>query len=150
MIGSKVPTFPHLTKTSYFARMNYQVQRGLRELLSRSSISKQQWDTILDFFDHHCAFCGKAHTGNKRTGIVPDHLIPASKYGELCLGNVAPACHDCNDQRGDRPWHAFLSRFPAPQRKKQIALIRRRDTVQTYPYEPISDPSQWLAPEMSF
>jgi len=32
MIGSKVPTFPHLTKTSHFTRMNYQVQRWVTRI----------------------------------------------------------------------------------------------------------------------
>ena len=134
---------PKLSKTRYFSRMNYQVQRGLREILNERFISIQEWRVILEFFDSRCAFCGTKHTGNNRTGIVPDHLIPASQFGELCIGNTVPACQDCNDKRGDRNWLTFLNTFPINHRRKHIGRIK--EYLKKFPYKPINSPSQALS-----
>lgn len=133
---------PKLTKTSMFTRMNYQVERGMNELLSTRNFTKDDWSTVLEFFDFKCCFCGNGDTGNKRTGIIPDHLIPASEYGELCLGNVVPSCHSCNDRRGDSPWRDFLNRnFPAeaPRRARKLEAY-----LSKYPYSPVKAPSDVL------
>ena len=132
-----------LTKTRYFSRMNYQVQRGLREILNERFISTEEWNLILDFFNHRCAFCGAEHTGNNRTGIVPDHLIPASKYGELCLGNTVPVCQDCNDRRGDKEWRPFIESSIVGNHKKLMARMEKY--LRMYPYTPIGSPAQALS-----
>jgi hypothetical protein len=134
---------PKLSRTRYFSRMNYQVQRGLREILNERFISIEEWRIILDFFDRRCAFCGREHTGNNRTGIVPDHLIPASKFGELCIGNTVPACQDCNDKRGDNDWLQFLRSFPKKHSRKPE--VRIREYLKKFPYEPIDNPAQALS-----
>ncbi len=135
---------PKLTKTRYFSRMNYQVQRGLREILNERFVSTEEWRLILDFFRDRCAFCGKEHTGSNRTGIIPDHLIPASQYGELCLGNTVPSCQDCNDSRGDKDWRSFIR--SSPQGNARALLSRIEKHLKAYPYELITRPEQALAP----
>jgi hypothetical protein len=97
----------------------------------------------LEFFHDRCAFCGIEDTGNKRTGIIPDHLIAASKYGELCLGNVVPACHTCNDRRGDKPWAEFLNGLHLENRKQNVRRITTY--MQKYPYRIIDDPKEVLS-----
>ena len=136
-------TLPKLTKTSMFSRMNYQVERGMNELLSQRSLSKDQWETILNFFNNRRAFCGAEHTGNKRTGIIPDHLVPASQFGEMCIGNIVPACHTCNDTRGDKSWAEYLEKYPSNQRKLFSDQIRKY--LKRYPYTPTKVPSDVLS-----
>jgi len=134
-----------MAATKHFPRMNYLVKRGLRELLTRSFITPKEWSIILEFFNNRCAFCGIEHSGNNRTGLVPDHLIPAVKYGELCLGNAVPSCQDCNDKRGDRDWREYLNETNLSNKSKcmrQIDEYRRR-----YPYRPIKSPAQVLTVE---
>jgi acetone carboxylase gamma subunit len=44
--------------TKHFSRMNYNVLRGMRELLSHRSLSDLEWVEIRAFFGNTCAFCG--------------------------------------------------------------------------------------------
>ena len=94
--------------TKHFSRMNYHVKRGMRELLSHRTLSSSDWTEVRELFANECAFCGCEDTGNPRTGIVPDHLIPAVEHGESCLGNIVPSCQDCNDHRGKKEWRSYL------------------------------------------
>ena len=128
-----------------FSRMNYQVQRGLRELLSERYITLSEWDRVLAIFGQRCAFCGIEHSGNNRTGLVRDHLIPAVDFGELCLGNTVPACQDCNDRRGRRPWRDYLSNVFGRAANERIERIERY--LDSYPYSPVSNPSHAFANE---
>jgi hypothetical protein len=125
--------------------MNYNVQRGLRELLNERYITTEEWKKVLAYFDNRCAFCSTKHTANNRTGLVPDHLIAAAQFGTLTLGNTVPACQDCNDHRGDAPWESYLEkRFPkeAPRR-----ISRIKEYLVLHPYTPVSDPALILTPQ---
>ena len=125
--------------------MNYNVQRGLRELLNDRYISTTEWKEVLAHFDNRCAFCGVKHTGNNRTGLVPDHLIAAAQFGTLSLGNTIPACQDCNDHRGDAPWEIYLrERFPK-EAKERIGRIKEH--LLLHPYTPVNDPALILDPK---
>ena len=125
--------------------MNYNVQRGLRELLNDRYITTAEWKKVLDYFDNRCAFCSIKHTGNNRTGLVPDHLIAAAQFGSLTPGNTVPACQDCNDQRGDAPWESYLrERFP---KEAQRRIGRIKEYLTLHPYTPVSDPALILTPQ---
>lgn len=41
-------------------------------------------------FNNQCAFCG---SGDR---LIIEHFIPRSKGGPHAIGNILPACHDCN------------------------------------------------------
>ncbi len=99
--------------TSHFSRMNYTVQRGLREIVAPSHrLTAPEWQTILRAFTNRCAFCGERKTAANR-GLVPDHLLAARHHGELVPGNAVPACQRCNDSRGQQDWRQYLQlRFP--------------------------------------
>lgn len=100
--------------TKHFTRMQYNVSRGMREIIApRQTMSKADWKRVLEDFNEICVFCGSEGTTGNR-GIVPDHLIPATQFGELVLGNTVPACQTCNDSRGEKDWRLFLNtRFPS-------------------------------------
>src|ERR1700752_1895750 len=94
--------------TRHFDRMQYNVARGLREIVApRQTMHKAQWEQIKEEFGGRCVFCGEEGTKENR-GIVPDHLVPVTRFGELVLGNVVPACQACNDSRGEKDWRPFL------------------------------------------
>jgi hypothetical protein len=119
--------------TSHFSRMLYNFERGLREIVSpRQTLSKRVWATVVEEFGGVCVYCGQAGTEANR-GIVPDHVVPVTAFGELVLGNVVPACQRCNDSRGDGDWREFLkSRFPLDvegQVKKVEAHLERHSYV---------------------
>lgn len=131
--------------TKHFSRMNYNVRRGMRELLSHRHLSDKEWIEIRDFFGNRCAFCGSEDSGNPRTGIVPDHLIATANHGEFCLGNVVPSCQYCNDHRGKKEWRQYmLSRFgnEAESRIGKIATY-----LSNYEYSVSDDPHEHLSNE---
>jgi hypothetical protein len=130
--------------TRHFSRMNYNVQRGLRELLSERYITTSEWKRVLAYFNNRCAFCGTKHTGNNRTGLVPDHLIAAVQFGTLTLGNTVPACQDCNDHRGDAPWESYLRERFAKEAQRRINRIK--EYLSLHPYTPVSDAALILTP----
>jgi hypothetical protein len=120
--------------TKHFGRMQYNVARGLREIVApRQTMSKVQWTRVLEEFGGLCVFCGSPGTRENR-GIVPDHLVPVTKYGELVPGNTVPACQTCNDSRGEKDWRPFLrSSFPGDA-EGQISNVEAH--VALHGYEP--------------
>ena len=134
-----------MTGTRHFSRMNYHVQRGMRELLSPRALTDFEWNHIRDFFDNQCAFCGREDTGNPRTGIVPDHLIPAVKHGEYCIGNIVPSCQDCNDHRGKKDWRSYLL---AEFNNDAEARVKRIEAyLEKHPYQIAEDPYEFVTYE---
>lgn len=116
--------------------MDYHVSRGLREIVApRQTMSKASWQGILDRFDQRCAFCGENKTSENR-GIIPDHLVPVTAFGELAPGNAVPACQRCNDSRGDGDWREFLAQNYPEHAKHRIQTIEAYLTDN--PYVPAS------------
>lgn len=99
--------------TKHFPRLQYNVSRGLREIVApRQTMQPKEWERIKAEFGNVCVYCESASSQENR-GIVPDHLVPVTQFGELVAGNTVPACQTCNDSRGDRDWREFLrDRFP--------------------------------------
>jgi len=122
--------------TKHFGRMPYHVARGLREIVApRQTMSKAQWQTVLEELGGLCIFCGQAGTAENR-GIVADHLVPVTRFGELVIGNTVPACQSCNDSRGDKEWRPFLrSLFPGDA---EVQIRRVEDYVTKFNYHPVS------------
>ena len=124
--------------------MQYNVSRGLREIVApRQTMPTAQWQRVKDEFGGLCVFCGSGTTKENR-GIVPDHLIPVTRFGELVIGNTVPACQTCNDSRGDGDWRPFVrAKFPNDP-EAQIARIE--EYLKRHPYHPPS-PESALSPE---
>ncbi|MDD9883037.1 MAG: HNH endonuclease signature motif containing protein [Gammaproteobacteria bacterium] len=72
--------------------------------LGNESFSNNDWQKVVRFFGGKCAYCG----GAKK--LERDHAIPINKrhLGEHRIGNVVPACRDCNAGKGDRDYREFL------------------------------------------
>lgn len=122
--------------TKHFGRMQYNVARGLREIVApRQTMPNAQWRRVLEEFGGICIFCGSPGTAENR-GIVPDHLIPVTQFGELVLGNTVPACQTCNDSRGEKDWRPFLrSRYPG-NAETQIAAVEAH--IARHGYHPVT------------
>jgi len=130
--------------TRHFPRMNYNVRRGLREIVASSHLmTKSEWADTLREFEHLCAFCGSPSTASNR-GLVADHLIPVTDFGELVAGNTVPACQTCNDSRGNKNWRTFLQSRFGDQAPSRIAKIEAH--IREYNYTPCS-PESSLTPE---
>lgn len=58
-----------------------------------ADLTKDQWHTILDWFGHECAYCG-------RTGrLTQEHVLALAQGGQHTLRNVVPACLSCNSRK---------------------------------------------------
>jgi len=120
--------------TKHFTRMQYHVARGLREIVApRQVMPKAQWERIKEEFDNRCVFCGQQGSKENR-GIVPDHLIPVTQFGELVVGNTVPSCQTCNDSRGEKDWRPFLRERFAGDPDAQI--MRVETYLARHPYHP--------------
>jgi hypothetical protein len=124
---------PGKVGTNHFSRLDYNVRRGLREIVSPSHrLSAETWREISAEFNECCAYCGEAPSAQNR-GIVPDHVVPVTAHGELVLGNVIPSCQACNDSRGNTDWREFITiRHPANAEARKNAI---EQYLARHPYE---------------
>ncbi len=120
--------------TSHFSRMQYHFNRGIREIVApQQKLSDQAWNLLLQEFNNSCVYCGQVESKENR-GIVADHLVSVTAFGELVLGNSLPACQKCNDSRGKSDWREFLkNRYPGDV-SAQISKIENH--MAKYPYSP--------------
>ena len=52
---------------------------------------RRLWLTLLEKYQHRCAYCGAANVK-----LTMDHITPLSKGGQTILENIVPACLSCN------------------------------------------------------
>jgi hypothetical protein len=109
--------------TQHFHRIGYHVRRGLREIIaSRQKMAEAEWAAMMAAFQSKCVYCDQTATLENR-GIVPDHLVTAHEFGELVMGNVLPACQNCNDTRRSDDWRTFVEKTFPGEIKMQIRRI---------------------------
>jgi CRISPR/Cas system Type II protein with McrA/HNH and RuvC-like nuclease domain len=80
----------------------------LREIIDPSP-NKEDVQTIWEFFNSECVYCGKKlHKGQKEGHI--DHLVSASCGGANQISNRVLSCATCNEkEKLDKPWEGFLT-----------------------------------------
>jgi len=119
--------------------MTYHVSRGLREIVApRQTMPTKQWEALRAEFNNKCAYCEQIATKENR-GIVPDHLTPVTRYGELVAGNTVPSCQTCNDSRGEKEWRPFIREKYPEHAETRIAKIE--EYMHRHPYHPASPES---------
>lgn len=57
-------------------------------------------------FDHHCAYCGAAGD------LHIEHVVPISKGGPHAIGNIIPACKDCNFSKTNQDAESWYRQQP--------------------------------------
>lgn len=73
----------------------WQKRRAWKLNAPKSDLTDEQWEEVLDAYDHSCAYCSSTED------ITQDHLIPLSRGGSHTITNVIPACRSCNARKGD-------------------------------------------------
>ena len=58
-------------------------------------------------FGHHCAYCGA--TGD----LHIEHVVPISKGGPHAIGNIIPACKDCNFSKTNHDAESWYRQQPS-------------------------------------
>lgn len=86
-------------------RANAAVMRERRRRRAAlGTLTASQWMAQLDAFDGRCAYCGAC-------AAEMDHVLPVSRGGEHDVGNVVPACYECNRRKGAQTpgeWRRFV------------------------------------------
>jgi 5-methylcytosine-specific restriction endonuclease McrA len=59
-------------------------------------LTKQEWQMILEKYDHKCLRCGSTDR------IEADHVIPISRGGKNIASNIQPLCRLCNASKHNR------------------------------------------------
>jgi hypothetical protein len=57
--------------------------------------TKKEFQEMVDFFKGECVKCG-----DKKSGIVRDHIIPIYQGGSDSIDNLQPLCQNCNVSKG--------------------------------------------------
>ena len=89
---------------------------------------KKEWAEINEYFGGACCYCGK-----KVDKPDVEHIIGFNK-GDLgfdCLGNVAPACKRCNNDKPDNgisAWEIHLKKVCGTE----DSFKRRREKILSY------------------
>lgn len=76
-----------------------------RKYLKRTQgtgITLQQWNELLEIYNHRCVYCGIHEIVLNVLGqkLTIDHVIPLSRGGEHSIENIVPACGECNSKKG--------------------------------------------------
>ena len=135
----KLPKVPQRTTTSFSFAM---IERTLKECFADRQFSPEEEVTkVLEFFfgagQPECVFCGREV---KRW----DHLLPISKGGDTVLGNMVPACAQCDDSKQGKPfedWMISNAKYsPKSRGVKDIAkrIERIKAYIQHFGYVPRS------------
>lgn len=97
-----LPRVPQRTTPGFAFSM---VERALQECLATRKFGQEEIKKVLKFFranEPECVFCGSSHVERW------DHLMPVSKGGETVLGNMVPACAQCDDAMRELPFDEWM------------------------------------------
>lgn len=102
-------------KPDYYRKLKLvrQHRRRARQLALPNTLTIQQWNTCLEYFEYKCAVCGRSETNKLK--LAADHWIALSDVRENNPGTVAaniiPLCHGesgCNNSKLNRDVEEWL------------------------------------------
>lgn len=102
--------------------------------LGQESFTELAWLDVKRWFGHRCCYCSSTRQ------LVMDHAIPISiaALGEHKLGNLVPACHDCNAAKGKQRYDEYLlSQRDRPDVAARIRTIQEH--MAHHSYVPLAD-----------
>lgn len=97
-------------KRLYQHRRN-NLKRGLM-----STLTAEQWEECLIYFDHSCAYCG-----DKEVVLHQEHVLPVLEGGPYTRQNIIPACPSCNSSKGAKSpesWYESRDFYDQKRHKK--------------------------------
>lgn len=98
---------------------------------ARGSYTYDEWQNVLEEFNHECAYCGA--TGS----LTVDHIIPLSCGGLNEIQNLVPACESCNKSKGAKsfdewyPSRQFYDQARAGRIAARLALAQLKQRQST-------------------
>jgi 5-methylcytosine-specific restriction endonuclease McrA len=97
-----------VTDPDYVAYMRQKSKRRKAQMRDSVAIQVKGREIRARFaeFGHHCAYCGA--DGD----LHIEHVVPISKGGGHAIGNIIPACKDCNFSKRDSEVEAWYGSQP--------------------------------------
>ena len=77
-------------------RLNQQTRTIRRRKKIEGTVYVRDWRRTLRRFNHACAYCGR-----KNIQLTVEHVVPISRGGMNTIGNVVPACSNCNNTKNN-------------------------------------------------
>jgi len=92
----------NLTHIRMYSRVARQKRRAAIRKNGNNTLTFEQ---VLKLFDGHpyCEYCNRTDVK-----LTIDHIVPISKGGQNCLGNVTIACETCNFSKGSKLLEEWL------------------------------------------
>jgi len=103
------------------SRKLYISRRRTRKANMSATLTILEWEHILDYYNHCCAYCGRSEQIAGK--LTQDHVYPVSRGGGYTVINIVPACRVCNSQKNARtPEEAGMSltRMPLVQTNMEL------------------------------
>lgn len=98
-------------------RKKWHKRRALKRSLN-STLTVTEWKACKEYFDFRCAYCGR------RRILTQEHYIPLSLGGDYSMGNIIPACRNCNSQKHDLVYDKWYPKqaFYSAERACRVAM----------------------------
>jgi 5-methylcytosine-specific restriction endonuclease McrA len=105
--------------------------RNILSNLGEESFNENDWEETKKYFNNKCAYCGTEGV------LVIEHAIPINKekLGEHKIGNIVPACKNCNQNKADKDYKEFLG-------DKSSAINKIEQYMKIKNYIPLGDNEQ--------
>lgn len=72
----------------------YAQKRKAKKLNCENTLTKEQWNCCMEFFDNSCAYCGES------SDICQEHFVALNDGGGYSIKNIIPSCRGCNSSKG--------------------------------------------------
>lgn len=79
-------------------------RRRTRKYNLPATLTMNEWDQILEQYNHSCAYCGVSNVP-----LIREHNIPVTKGGGYTAENIVPACVSCNARKHDKTGAEYLA-----------------------------------------
>jgi hypothetical protein len=87
-------------------RDEYKRRRRARENGLEDTLTIEEWEQILEEYNHACAYCGA-----DEDELIREHWIPTINGGGYTADNIVPACPCCNSRKGAKTGDEFIEQL---------------------------------------
>lgn len=104
-------------KNPEYLRMASQ-RRKARLLELPHTLTIEEWNECLNFFDYKCAYCG-----NHDTPMTQEHVIPVINGGGYVVENIIPACQSCNSSKGGKSLEEWFLNYKYFKKERMTKIL---------------------------
>ena len=107
-------------------RIGAQRRRDRMEQLPHT-LTDEEWNDTLEFFNHSCAYCGVSDDS-----VGKEHIIPVVKGGGYTQDNIIPACQSCNLSKHVRDmeeWYVSCEYYDEERLNKILDYVKIMEEI---------------------